>query len=47
MLCQRSTITELVNEIVIIGSAEHLNELDDVRVADFGQNSDLVVGELA
>lgn len=47
MLCQRSTVTELVNKIVIIGSTEHLNELDDVWVADLGQNGDLVVSEFA
>lgn len=47
VLSQRSTVTELIDEIVVVGSTEHLDELDDVGMADLGQNGDLVVGELA
>ena len=47
VLSQRSTVTELIDEVVVVGGAEHLDELDDVGVADLGEDGDLVVGELA
>lgn len=47
MLSQRPTVTKLIDKIVIIGSTEHLHKLDDVRMADLGEDGDLIVGELA
>ena len=45
VLSKSTTVTEFVDEVVVIGSSQHLNELDDVGVADFGENGDLVIGE--
>ena len=47
MLGQRPTVTKLIDKIVVVGSPEHLYELDDVGMADLGQDGDLIVGELA
>jgi hypothetical protein len=47
VLGQRSTVTELIDEVVVVGGAEHFQELDDVEVVDLGEDGDLVVGELA
>ena len=47
MFSQSSTVTELIDEVVIIGSSEHFYEFDDVDVVDLGEDGDLVVGELA
>lgn len=47
MLSQRTTVTKLIDKIVVVGSPEHLYELDDVWMADLGQDGDLIVGELA
>lgn len=47
MLSQRPTVTKLIHKIVIIGSTEHLHKLDDVGMADLGEDGDLIVGELA
>lgn len=47
MLGKSSTITKFINEVVVIGSAEHLYKLDDIGMVDFGEDGNLVVGELA
>lgn len=47
VLGQCSAVTILVDEVVVVGGAQHFHELDDVDVVYFGQDGDLVVGELA
>jgi hypothetical protein len=42
-----AAIAELVYEVDVVVGSEHLDELDDVGVTDFGEDADLVVGELA
>jgi hypothetical protein len=46
ILREGAAVTELIDEVVVVGGPEHLDELDDVGVVDFGQDGDLVVGEL-
>lgn len=43
---QRPAVGELIDQVHIVGCLEHLQELDDVRVVDFGERLDLVHGEL-
>ena len=43
---QSATIAVLVDQVVVIGSPQHFNELDDVGVVYFGENVDLIVGEV-
>ena len=45
MLCQCSSIAEFIDEVIVIGSAEHFYEFDDIGVVDFGEDGDLIVGE--
>lgn len=47
VLGQGSSIAKLVDKIVIIGSSEHLYELDDVDVINFAENGNLIICELA
>ena len=47
VLCKSAAVAELVDQIVVVGSSEHLNELDDVDMVDFAEDGDLVIGELA
>ena len=47
MLGQGAPVAVLVDEVVVVGCSEHLDELDDIGVVDFGQDGDLVVSELA
>lgn len=47
IITQSSPIAILINQIVIVGSSEHLNEFDDVGVRYFCQNIYLVVCEFA
>ena len=42
-----AAVTKLVDEVVVVGSPQHLYKLDDVGVVDFGENGDFVVGEFA
>ncbi len=46
ILGKRAAVTKLIDEIVVVGGPQHFNELDDVGVVDFGEDGDLVVGEL-
>jgi hypothetical protein len=46
ILSKGATVTELIDQIIVVGGSEHFNELDDVGVVDFGEDGDLVVGEL-
>ena len=46
MLCECSSVTELVNKIIVVCSSKHLYEFDDIRVVDFRENGDFVIGEL-
>jgi len=41
-----ASIAELVNQVKVGGCLEHLLELDDVGVTDFGENCHLHIGEL-
>ena len=43
---QSTSIAVLIDQVVVVGSSEHFNEFDDVRMVDFGQDCDLIVGEL-
>lgn len=45
VLCECSSVTELIDQIVVIGSPEHLHKFDDIGVVDFWQDGDLIVGE--
>lgn len=47
VLGQCPSVAELIDEVVVVGGPEHLDELDDVGVVDLGKDGDLVVGELA
>jgi hypothetical protein len=47
MLGECSTVTKLIDQVVIIGGPKHLHEFDDVDVVYLGEDGDLVVGELA
>lgn len=46
VLGKRASVAILINEIVVAGRAEHLNELDDIGVGDLGEDVDLIIGEL-
>jgi hypothetical protein len=46
VLSKCTSVAELVNQVVVIGSTKHFYKLDDVNVADFAENSDLVISEL-
>lgn len=45
-LGKRASVAILIDEIVVAGRAEHLNELDDIGVGDLGEDVDLIIGEL-
>lgn len=47
MFGQGSTVTILIDQIVVVGGAQHFHELDDVDVVYLGEDGDLVIGELA
>lgn len=32
MFCQGSTVTKLINQIVVVGSSQHFDKFDDVNV---------------
>jgi hypothetical protein len=46
ILSKRATVTKLIDEVIVVGGSEHFDKLDDVGVVDFGEDGDLVVGEL-
>lgn len=47
MLCQGSTVTILINQVVVVGSPQHFYKLNDVDVVYLREDSDLVIGEFA
>jgi hypothetical protein len=46
MLSQSSTVTKLIDKIIVIGSSKHLYKFDNIYMVDLRKNSYLVVGEL-
>ena len=46
ILCQCATIAKLINQVIIISRAQHLDELDDVWMRYFAENGYLVIGKL-
>ena len=45
MFSKSSTVTILVDKVVVVGSSEHLDKFDDVWVVDFGKDCNFVVGK--
>lgn len=46
VLGKRASITELIDEVVVAGRAQHFYKLDDIGVGDLSEDVDLIVGEL-
>lgn len=46
MLGQSSTVTKLIDKIIVIGSSKHLYKLNNIDVVDLRKNSYFVIGEL-
>lgn len=42
---KRSSITKLINEVIITGGPEHFYKLDDIWMRHFAEDADLVVSE--
>lgn len=47
VLGECTAIAVLVYQVVVIVGSEHLDELYDIGMVDFGQDADLVIGKLA
>jgi hypothetical protein len=47
VLSKCSSITKFIHQIVVIGSSEHLKEFDDVRMCDFAEDVDFVIGKFS
>lgn len=46
MLSKSAAVAELIDQIVVVVGAEHLNEADDIGVRHFAEDVDFVVGKL-
>jgi hypothetical protein len=43
---KRSSITELIDQIIIVCGAYHLDEFDDIGMGHFAQDTDLIIDKL-
>jgi hypothetical protein len=46
MFGQSSTVTKLIDKVIVISSSQHLYKFDDVHMVYLGKNGDLVISEL-